>query len=239
MDTAAVIYNTVALVFSLAAIIISVISALRQTSDVRRSNLMVYMTEKGEFYRSKDYRKARDCIITDLPRFDPVVAGVYGLPEPVIDCVLLVGGFYQDIGALVVTEVVGKNVAAALYYTGIKEMWHALEPYVRGERELRSAKELGGFWGSFEYLAAYVNSVSHDEVRRRLLRRRFYARESGLAQPGNQADETPPAVAGHPDPQGGSALASAYPARKARLLPRAEQRRAREESTAEPRPPRI
>jgi hypothetical protein len=76
---------------------------------------MVYMTEKGEFYRSKDYRKARDCIMTDLPRFDPVVAGVYELPEPVIDCVLLVGGFYEDIGTLVVTEVVGKNVAAALY----------------------------------------------------------------------------------------------------------------------------
>jgi hypothetical protein len=183
MDMTTAVYSTIALVFSLVAIVISVVSALRQTSDVRRSNLMLYMTEKGQFYRSKSYRKARDYIITELPQFDPAAVGVYGLPEPAIDHVLLVGGFYQDIGTLAVTRVIQEDLAAALYYTGVKEMWQALEPYIQGERAIRQAKGLGSFWGSFEDIAAYVNSVPHEQVRRKFLRRRFPASPVGLARP--------------------------------------------------------
>jgi hypothetical protein len=197
MDMTTTTYNTIALVFSLIAIVISAISALRQTSDVRRSNLMLYMTEKGEFYRSKAYRKARDYIITQLCQFDPTVVGVYGLPEPAIDYVLLVGGFYQDIGTLVVTRVVQEDVAVALYYTGIKEMWRVLEPYIQGEREIRRAKGLGSFWGSFEDIAAYVDSVSHEKVRQKFLRRRFPTPSVGLVRSSGQVKETPTANVEH------------------------------------------
>jgi hypothetical protein len=194
------IYNTLALAFSLIAVAIAAISALRQTSDVRRSNLMLYMTEKGEFYRSKDYRKARDYIITELAQFDPVAVGVYGLPEPAIDYVLLVGGFYQDIGALVVTGVIQEDMMAALYYTGIKEIWHALEPYIRGERELRRAKGLGNFWGSFEHIAVYVNSFPLEKIRRKFLRRRFSVPPVGPVKSSAQANEALTTIVEHSDP---------------------------------------
>jgi hypothetical protein len=173
MNISSTIYNVAALTFSFVAIIISIISAFRQTADVRRSNLMLYMTERGQFFRSPVYREAREYVMTQLSQYDPSV-GIYDLPKPAIDYVLQVGGFYQDIGALVVTGVIQEDLAAALYYMGVKETWTALEPYILGERELRSAKGYGNFWGSFEHLAAYVNSVPHEKVRRRYLRRRLW-----------------------------------------------------------------
>jgi hypothetical protein len=166
-------YDAITLGLSLLAILIATISIMQQSSGVRRSNLMIYMTEKGEFFRSKEYRNAWNYIITELSEFNPAAVGVYDLPEPAIDYVLLVGGFYQDIGLLVVTGVIQEDLAAALYYRGIKEAWHVLEPYIRGERELRGAKGMGSFWGSFEDVAAYVDSIPHEKARRKFLRRRF------------------------------------------------------------------
>jgi hypothetical protein len=195
MGTMNVIYNVAALTFSFTAILISVIFARRQSADVRRSNLTLYMIEKGQFFRSQAYREAWDYITTQLYQFDPASLGVYRLPRPAIDYVLLVGGFYQDIGALVVTGVIEEDLAAALYYMGIKEAWKALEPYIRGEREIRRARDDGGFWGSFEHLAAYVDTVPHEKVRRRYLRHSFSA-----AQPSGPANGIPATIVEHPDP---------------------------------------
>jgi hypothetical protein len=151
---------------------------------------MLYMTGKGEFFRSEAYRKAWDYIRTELSQFDPVTFGVYGLPKPAVDYALLVGGFYQDIGTLVVTRVMQEDLAAALYYMGIKETWQVLEPYILGERELRRARGSGSFWGSFEHLAAYVNSVSHEKVRRKFLHRRFPVTVPWSGQASGQASDT-------------------------------------------------
>lgn len=63
--------------------------------------------------------------------------------------VVLVGGFYQDLGTLIVTGVIEEDLVAALYYMGIKETWRVLEPYIRGERDMRRTKDDGSFWGSF------------------------------------------------------------------------------------------
>jgi hypothetical protein len=161
---------------------------------------MLYMTERGQFFRSQAYREAWGYIKTQLSQFDPATFGVYGLPTPAVDYVLLVGGFYQDIGTLVVTKVIEEDLAAALYYTGIKEAWEALESYIRGERELRHARGSGSFWGSFEDIAAYVNSVPHEKVRRKFLRRSFPVVSATTVQPGGQADEIDATIAEPSDP---------------------------------------
>jgi hypothetical protein len=66
---------------------------------------MAYMTELGQLSRSRPFREARNYVLHKLQEFDPAL-GVYGLPEPACDHALLVGGFYQDIGALVVSGVI-------------------------------------------------------------------------------------------------------------------------------------
>jgi hypothetical protein len=195
MDTANTIYTVAALTFSLIAVLISAVSARRQTIESRRSNLMSYMTQLGPLSRSQAFREAQEYIMTQLSQFDPAVCGVYRLPEPACDHVLLVGGFYQDIGALVVAGVIGEDHIGALYYTGIKEAWRALEPYIRGERELRRARGAGSFFGAFEHMAVYVNSVEHEQIRRKFIRRRFSVSPVSSVSSSDQVKEEAAAVA--------------------------------------------
>jgi hypothetical protein len=113
---------------------------------------------------------------------------------------LLIGGFYQDLGTLVVTGVIEEDLVAALYYMGIKETWKVLEPYIRGERDMRRAKDDGSFWGSFEHIASYVSTVPHEKVRRKFLRRRFPVASAKLVQRGGQANDVPAASTEHSGP---------------------------------------
>jgi hypothetical protein len=176
MSAANAIFSVAALVFSFIAILISAISARRQTIDARRGNVISFLTELAQRARSQDFRKAEDYVLTQLSQFDPAV-GVYGLPEPACDYALLVGGFYQDVGVLVVTGVLDEDLAVGMYYSGIKEVWRALEPFILSEREIRRLRGAGSFFGSFEHIAVYTESVPHEQVRQKFLRRSFPATE--------------------------------------------------------------
>jgi len=182
MSAANAIFNVAALAFSLIAILISALSARRQSVDARRGNLILFVTELGQSIRTPDFTKAREYILTQLSQFDSAL-GIYGLPEPARDYVLLVGGFYQDLGSLVVTGILDENLAAAMYYSGIKETWRALNPYILGEREIRRLQGTGGMYGSFEHLAVYVESLPHEKVVRNLGRRRFPTTEVNVGAP--------------------------------------------------------
>jgi hypothetical protein len=166
------VFETVALGFSLAAIVISITSARHQALEARRSHLLSFMAEFGGRSRTREFRVAQEYIRTKLERISPE-HGIYDLPEPAREHVLLVGYFYQDIGALVVTGVLNEDFALALYYTGIKETWDILEPYIRSERENLARRGAGSIFGSFEHIAVYAHSVSAEQVRRKFLRRQF------------------------------------------------------------------
>lgn len=176
MSAANAIFNVAALAFSFLAILISAISARRQAGDARRGNLILFVTELGQKTRTPDFIKARDYVLTELSKLDPAL-GVYGLPEPARDYVLLVGDFYQDVASLVVSGVLDENLVAARYYSEIKQTWRALQPYILSEREIRRVKGTGGIFVSFEHLAAYVQSVPYEKLTRNFGRRRFPATE--------------------------------------------------------------
>jgi hypothetical protein len=203
MGVGNVIFNVAALAFSFGAILISAISAQRQTADARRANYILFVSELGQRYRSGDFRKAQDYISTELSKFDPVL-GIYNLPDPARGYVLLVGGFYQDLGLLALTGALNEDIAVATYYSGIKEAWLALEPYIRGERETRRSRGAGSMWGSFEHIAVYVESVPFDKVTRKLHRRRRFpavevkpvAPVSSIAAGGGEANQPESSEAG-------------------------------------------
>jgi hypothetical protein len=170
------LFNAAALGFSLAAVLVAVLSGRRQASDVRRSNLLLYMIDMGARRWTPGFIEARDFVMTRLSEHDPAV-GISGLPTPARDCVFEVGGFYQDIGSLVVNGVVDEDFVIAMHYTGIKDIWRALEPYIYAEREHLRERGAGSLFGSFEHLAVYVETVPADEVigavADRLHRRKF------------------------------------------------------------------
>lgn len=172
MSVVSAIFNIAALLFSFVAILISAASARRQAVESRRSNMMSFMTELGQRTRSSEFRNAYDYILTDLPQFDPAL-GIYALPEAGRSQVVLIGGFYQDLGTLVVTGVLDEDLVTAMYYTSIKTMWHALEPFILGERNLRRSRGVGGSYTYFEHLAVYADSMSPEDVGRKFHRRSF------------------------------------------------------------------
>jgi hypothetical protein len=172
MNVASVTFNIAALLFSFTAILISAASARRQAVESRRSNMMSFMTELGQRTRSPEFRNAYDFILADLPQFDPAL-GIYGLPEAARSQVTLVGGFYQDLGTLVATGVLDEELVTTMYYTSIKTIWHALEPFILGERNLRRSRGVGGSYGYFEHLAVYADAMSPEEVGRKFHRRSF------------------------------------------------------------------
>jgi hypothetical protein len=176
MSVANAIFNVAALAFSFMAILISAISARRQAADSRHANVILFMTELGQRTRSPDFRKAYEYVQTQLSQFDPTL-GLFGLPEPARDHALLVGSFYQDVSTLVVTGVLDEDLAVIMYYTSIKEVWRALEPYILAERNIRRLRGTGSMYESFEHLAVYAESVPHEKVRQKLRRRSFPAAE--------------------------------------------------------------
>jgi hypothetical protein len=184
MSVANAIFNIAALAFSFMAIIISAVSARRQAADSRRANMMTFMTELGQRTRSQDFRSAYDYVLKELPKFDPAL-GLFGLPEQARSHALLVGGFYDDVGILVVTGVLDEDLVVTLYYTSLKTMWRALEPYILGERNIRRLRGAGTMYDSFEHLAVYAESVSHENVRRKFRRRSFPAAEVNPVKPVN------------------------------------------------------
>jgi hypothetical protein len=201
-------FNVVTLAFALAAIFISAMSIRRQSADVRRSNLLLFMVEIGARRWNTSFREARDYILSDLSQYDPGL-GVSGLPRPARDYVYEVGGFYQDLGALVTAGVIEEDLAIALHYTGIKDAWRALAPYVQAERVRLRERGAGGLFGSFEHLAVYVESVPGEKVIGDLAvkyrRRRFPspdAAPAGTAMPGDH-----PGAAGSMSPAAGEPAA--------------------------------
>jgi hypothetical protein len=156
------------------ALVVSAVSARQQAADARRGNIILFITEMAQRAQTQEFRKANDYIQTELSQFDPVL-GVYDLPEPARSSVLLVGGFYQDIASLVANGVLDEDYVVARYYTGIKETWRALHPYILGERENRRLRGAGRFYSGYESLAAYVESVPPDTAVRRYRLRHFPA----------------------------------------------------------------
>lgn len=170
------LFNLLTLTVALVAVMIAAASALRQASDTRRTNLLLYILDLGSRARAPEFKEATDFVMTSLDGRDPAL-GISGLPPPAREKVLLVGGFYQDLGMLVVTRTLEEDIAVAIHYTGIKTVWQALEPFIQGERRLLDRREAGGLWGSFEHLAVLVETTPYDAIRarndRRFRRRRF------------------------------------------------------------------
>jgi Domain of unknown function (DUF4760) len=190
ISAANAIFNVAALAFSFMAVLISVASARRQAADAYRANFITFVGEMGPRSQSQDFHKSWDYIMTELKQFDPAL-GVYGLPEPARDHVLLVAGFYQDVGVLVRGGVIDENMAAAMHYTRIKDAWRALGPYILKEREIRRSRGAGTFYSSFEHIAAYVESVPFEKTIKRFPERRFPANAANEGTPvGPEAEST-------------------------------------------------
>lgn len=108
--------------------------------------------------RDRDFQDDQHYVLTLLAQEHPPTVGMDALPEPVRTRTRNVAFSYEYIGAMVALGMVDSGLALSVFHFRVKQVWTALEPYVRTEREIRHAPFLPFF--EHLYLTACANSTA-------------------------------------------------------------------------------
>ncbi|KUF18054.1 hypothetical protein AT728_20720 [Streptomyces silvensis] len=160
---------------AVSALVVSLWSARRQAADAQKAAIMRLVAEFIVRCRTEDFQAAQRAVVTELKSSsapDPQ-GGISGLPEPLQSQVKKVGGFYQDVGTLVVLGVVPEYLVVALYYRFLRQVWLAVWPYLERERVMLDAQNAGSVWGSFEHIAVCALNTPFCDITRTFRRRTY------------------------------------------------------------------
>ncbi|WP_282792641.1 hypothetical protein [Streptomyces sp. CC224B] len=177
MESASWAATGLSLLLALSALLVSLWSARRQAADAEKAAIMRLVAEFSVTYRTEDFQDCQRAVVAELRSEtapDPH-GGISGLPEPLQSRVKKVGGFYQDVGTLVVLGVIPEYLVVALYYRFLREVWLAVWPYLERERILLNAQNAGSVWGSFEHIAVYALDTPFAEISKMFRRRTYVA----------------------------------------------------------------
>ncbi|MBB5108864.1 DUF4760 domain-containing protein [Streptomyces spectabilis] len=177
MESASWVVTALSMLVAISALMVSLWSARRQTADAQKAAIMRLVAEFIVVCRTQDFQAAQRTVVAELRSEsapDPQ-GGISGLPEPLQSQVKQVGGFYQDLGTLVVLGVVPEYLIVALYYRFLREVWLAVWPYLERERISLDAQNAGSVWGSFEHIAVYALNTPFADIAKRFRRRTYVA----------------------------------------------------------------
>lgn len=172
--------NLVALVISLAALVISMLLTLRQLRLANSENHLPVVLDTFKETRVPAWFEAQEYVLNELAKDHKPDCGYRGLPEQARSRATVVGTFYDDLGKLVAHGMIEQNLVIGSYGTNIVRLWDALAPYVYTERRKHGLN----FWIYFEDLAARTAathpSVVYADLR---LRSRPPRQEADVAEP--------------------------------------------------------
>ncbi|MEW2526284.1 hypothetical protein [Streptomyces sp. NPDC047071] len=175
MESASWAATALSLLVAVSALLVSLRSARRQAADAEKAAIMRLVAEFIVVCRTEDFQACQRIVLAELRSEsapDPQ-GGISGIPEPLQSRVKKVGGFYQDLGTLVVLGVVPEYVVVALYYRFLREVWLAVWPYLERERIMLDAQNAGSVWGSFEHIAVSALDTPFADISK-MFRRRTY-----------------------------------------------------------------
>lgn len=95
--------------------------------------------------RDRDFQRDQHYVLTRLAQEHEPVVGMDALPEPVRTMTRNVAFSYEYIGAMVALGLVDSDLALSVLHFRVRQVWTALEPYARTEREIRNAPFLPFF----------------------------------------------------------------------------------------------
>ncbi|MGW8880470.1 DUF4760 domain-containing protein [Streptomyces mirabilis] len=149
-------YNALSLVISLVALGLSGFFTLRQLRQARSTSHMTMLLEVAlHNIRDRDFQRDQQYVLTQLAQEHAAAVGMDALPEPARTVTRNVAFSYEYIGAMVALGMVDSGLALSVFHFRVKQVWRALEPYVRAEREIRNAP----FLPFFEHL--YLESCAN------------------------------------------------------------------------------
>ncbi|QDQ09938.1 hypothetical protein [Streptomyces spectabilis] len=175
MESASWAVTALSMLVAMSALMVSLWSARRQAADAQKAAIMRFVAEFIVVSRTEEFQAAQRAVVADLKGEsapDPQ-GGISGLPEPLQSQVKRVGGFYQDLGTLVVLGVVPEYLVVALHYRFLRDVWLAIWPYLERERIFLNSQNAGSVWGSFEHLAACALNTPFAHVSKRFRRRTY------------------------------------------------------------------
>lgn len=148
--------NVTALVVSLLAVIIT----MRQATYARHSNHLPLIVDLLREFRSPEFQKDYDFVLTRLASRDATCA-LSDLRDAERRAALTVVYFFQSIAYLVVYKIMTEEMVITTFQTSIRRSWNILRPYMEEER----AQEDGmGQFRFFEHLARRAGKVTKQKV---------------------------------------------------------------------------
>ncbi|WP_143669992.1 hypothetical protein [Streptomyces sp. Ag109_G2-15] len=152
-------YNALSLVISLVALGLSGFATLWQLRQARSTSHMTMLLDVAlHNIRDRDFQRDQHYVLTRLAQEHEPVVGMDALPEPVRTMTRNVAFSYEYIGAMVALGLVDSDLALSVLHFRVRQVWTALEPYARTEREIRNAPFLPFFENL--YLVSFANPTA-------------------------------------------------------------------------------
>ncbi|WP_435820590.1 DUF4760 domain-containing protein [Micromonospora purpureochromogenes] len=154
-----------ALIFSAVALATSVIMTRRQLTLARHNNSLPVLIDLFREHRTARLFEARQFVHNGLPKYD-VRRGYAGLPERERELVRDLACYYDNLGALVLHEVVDVELVAGYLGGSVVAAWKKLRPLIEAERQMRAQHTDPRRWQEyFENLALLMGEVPPNRAR--------------------------------------------------------------------------
>jgi hypothetical protein len=140
-------FNIATLVIAVSAMGISSAFTVRALRLSRNANHLPVVTNLLAPHRDPAFLEKEDYVNAHIGDHDPA-AGFQGLPEPIRSFAFTVCQQYQLLGYLSRYNLADERILAAQVRYNALRTWAAVEPHVRGERQLRGGEFT--FLNSFE-----------------------------------------------------------------------------------------
>ena len=161
--------DPIGLTISVSALVVSVVTALRQQRASESSNAVTVILDVFREFRSPEMVKARRYV---MQRLDPAVydpcKGMDGLPADLKYQAIRISHFFDQLGVLVAHDLVSRDAIVGFLGGSVLSSWDKLSPYIRGDRQVRNAE----YQEYFEMLTNICGRDNPKSVLDRVRRRR-------------------------------------------------------------------
>ncbi|WBB68825.1 DUF4760 domain-containing protein [Micromonospora sp. WMMD812] len=190
--------NVLTLAFSLVAVIVSTILALRQARLMRHNNLLPVIVDIFTEFRDPAFKEHLHYLQHRLwEEYPPAASGTSDLVGEARQHVVAVGGFFNSVGLLVANNVIDEVVPTSAMGGSILRSWARLSPYIANERQRRNDPNYEMY---FEDLARRALDLPPSKLRSRLALRSMPQRWFFEGWEGRQPEEVAALFTSFPTP---------------------------------------
>ncbi|MET7962070.1 DUF4760 domain-containing protein [Micromonospora zamorensis] len=150
--------NAAALVAAMLSLAISGWIAFRQYSVMNRANQLPMIVDLIRQIGSTELMEKEEYLLSNISRHDPK-CGVSRLPKELRQAAAYVTSYYLTLAYLAAYKVVDKTLVALPVHYRLERVWTTIEPYVKGERELR-----GSDFSYMNFLEDFVIWVRQQDI---------------------------------------------------------------------------